>query len=114
MGTVALQPLDGQNVLRSKVDSTSGTTAAPGGTTGLIIRVYKLFLVINTPAVTIKFQDGSTDLTGAMSLAANGSITLDLDGQPWFVCSSGNAFNITQSGTTQISGAVYYTLTAFN
>ena len=113
MAGVTLQPVDGLALKQSVVSSTSGTISAPAGTTGSIIRVYKLFLVV-TGAVSITFKDGSTALSGAMALAANGAITLDLDGQPWFVCSPGNAFTIAQSGSTQVSGTVYYTLTPWN
>lgn len=113
MGTVCLQPLDGQNCLAVALSSAAGgDIAAVTGTPGLIIRVYKLFLVC-TGASNITFKDGATALSGAMALAANGAITLDLDGQPWFSCSVGNTFNINSSASTQVSGTVYYTQQRF-
>ena len=114
MAGVTLQPLDGSGLLAVKVDNNgSGDIAAPGAQgAGQIIRVYKLFIVC-TGATSITFKNGSTALSGAMALAANGAITLDLDGQPWFVCSPNAAFNINSSGSTQVSGAVYYTVNQF-
>ena len=112
MATFTLQPLDGSGLLAASISSTSATITAITGVTGQNIRVYKIFLVV-TATVTVKFQDGSTDLTGAMSLANNGAITLDLDGQPWFTCTRGNSFTIVQSSTTQVSGTVYYTVNQY-
>lgn len=108
-----IQPIDGGQIIRTSVSSSAGGAInSPGGTAGFIIRVYRLILVC-TGATNIKFQDGSTDLTGAMALAANGSITLDNSGEPWFVCTAGNAFAINSSASTQVSGAVWYTLNQF-
>jgi len=109
MAGVSLQPFDGRALQVAVVSTTATATSAPAGTVGSIIKVYKLFLVC-TATTNLKFQDGSTDLTGAMALAANGAITLDLDGQPWFSCGVGNNFSINNSAATQVSGAVYYTL----
>ena len=81
---------------------------AVAGVTGQIIRVYKLFLVVGG-TTTLTFQDGSTGLSGGLPMVVNGSIVLDMDGQPWFKTSSGNAFNISNSGNLQVSGTVYYT-----
>ena len=113
MSGVQLQPGDSGPLQSALISSTYGTITAIAGVTGSVIKVYKLFLVV-TGAVTITFEDGSTALSGAMALSANGAITLDLDGQPWFPCSVGNAFNIIQSATTQVSGTVYYTMTNYN
>lgn len=112
MSGVSLQPADGMGLLTAVVSATATAISAPAGTASSIIRIYKLFLVA-TGATNIQFQDGSTALSGALALAANGSVTLDLDGQPWFACSTGNAFTISNSGATQVSGTVYYTLSPY-
>ena len=115
MAGVTLQPLDGASDLQRSVltSAAGGDIPAPAAAgAGQIIRVYKLFLVV-TGATSITFKDGSTALSGAMALAANGAITLDLDGQPWFVCSPNSAFNINSSASTQVSGTVYYTVNKF-
>lgn len=106
-----VQPIDGGKLTPAAINiSSTGTVIT--GTTGFIIRVYKIFLVV-TGATNLKFVDGSTDLTGAMGLSAGGSITLGSDGLPWFTCSSGANFVINLSSGTQTSGCVYYTSTAF-
>jgi hypothetical protein len=72
------------------------------------ILVHRLWLVGST-ASNITFKDGAgTSLSGAVPMAANGGITFDLTGEPWFTTALGNAFIINQSGTAQISGTVYY------
>ena len=114
MAGVSIVPSDNSLILTSAVVSNAGggAIAAPAATTGKIIRVYKLFLVV-TSATSITFQDGSTALSGAMALAANGAITLDFDGVPWFTTSAGAAFNVNSSNAVQVSGTIYYTLTKF-
>ena len=113
MAGFSLQPDSGLALSVAVVSITATSNAVIAGSANQYIKVYTLFLVENTPAVTIQFQDGTTALSGALPLSANGAITLDLDGTPWFTCSAGNAFTIAQSGTTQISGTIYYTMTPY-
>jgi hypothetical protein len=88
--------------------SSSGDNTLVSGTASQTIRVFKLFLVCNA-AVNIIFKDGaSTNLTGTMNMTANGGMTLDFDGEPWFVTSSGSAFVLNLSGAQQVSGTIYY------
>ena len=113
MAGVSLQPVDGLGLITAVVSASATSVSAPAGITGSIIRVYKLFLVVGA-ATNITFEDGTTALCGALPLAANGSVTLDLDGQPWFTCSRANNFTIGNSGNLQVSGAVYYTQTNYS
>jgi hypothetical protein len=84
------------------------TVAAPAGTTGLKVRVYRAWLSSGQGVTsTITFQDGSTNLSGAIPLINGQQLVLDNTGEPWFVTSLGNAFNISISGT-QVSGMLYY------
>ena len=109
MANVSIGPAELGSALAFAVVSSSATgIAAVAGVTGQIIRVYKLFLVVGG-TTTLTFQDGSTGLSGGLPMVVNGSIVLDMDGQPWFKTSSGNAFNISNSGNLQVSGTVYYT-----
>lgn len=85
----------------------TGANTLVAGVGGQTIRVFKLFLVVSA-ATNLTFRNGATDLTGAMSMAANGTIVLDFDGEPWFVTSAGSAFVLNQSGTAQVSGAIRY------
>ena len=113
MANVSLSPNDDSSTLSIAVVSSSATAiAAIAGATNSIFRVYKLFLVVGG-TTTITFEDGSTALSGGLPLATNGSITLDMDGTPWFTTSRGNAFTIANSGNLQVSGAVYYTSRIF-
>lgn len=89
----------------------NGDNVIIAGTASQTIRVYKMFSVIGGAAtVTIKSGTaGGLDLTGAMSITANGSIVLDFDGEPWFVTVAGDAFTWNQNAAIQTSGRVYYT-----
>lgn len=84
-----------------------GDNAIVTATVGQTTRAFKLFLVV-AGAVDLKFKRGATDLTGAMSLGAGGSITLDFDGEPWFVTGANEAFNINLSAAVQCSGLLLY------
>jgi len=111
MTTFAIGPEDRTIYTVAVVSSTAATISAIPAVTGQQIRVYKLFLVSSGTA-TITFEDGSTALAGGIPMTANGAITLDADGLPWFTTSAGNAFQIANSGSgVTISGALYYTTT---
>lgn len=95
--------------------SASGDNAVVAATPNWRVRVFQIFFVVSADTV-ITFKDGaSIDLTGPISMKANGSVVLDFvrgsreADQPWFTTSEGNAFIINQSGTAQVSGRVYYT-----
>lgn len=87
--------------------SSTGDNTVIAGISGQTIRVWRIFFVLSA-ATNLTFKNGSISLTGAMSMAANGSFLLDLQGDPWFVTSSGNNFIINQSGTAQVSGTIFY------
>lgn len=92
------------------------TNAAASGDTTLVAAVTgKRYIVVNyaivaTGAVSVKFKDGaSTDLTGAMALAANGGVSFATDPtSPAFQTSVGNALVINASGAVQVSGHIAY------
>lgn len=71
------------------------------------IRVFRLFFIASADT-TITIKDGSTALTGAITLFAGGAFVLDYQDLAWFCTSAGNAFVISQTGTAQISGRIYY------
>ncbi len=107
MAYVSLGPSGDMPLTIAVVSSSATTIAAVAGVAGSVTAVYKLFLVVGG-STNIAFADGSTAQSGALPLTTNGSITLDLDGTPWFVTAPGAAFNITNSGNLQVSGSVYY------
>ena len=110
MAGVSLTPNHDSSVLSVAVVSSSATAiTAIAGATNSIFRVYKLFLVVGG-TTTITFEDGTTGVSGGLPMTAtNASITLPLDGTPWFTTGRGNAFTIGNSGNLQVSGTVYYT-----
>jgi hypothetical protein len=87
--------------------ASSGDNSLVAGVSSQTIRVFRIFLVA-TSAVTLKFRDGTTDLTGGISLTAGGAIVLDFQAEPWFVTSTAAAFQINLSSAAQVSGRIYY------
>lgn len=82
----------------------SGDNQLVSATAGKTTKLYKAFLAIS-PAVTLRIKDNATLLTGPMNLS---SITLDFDGEPWFVTSSNSSLVIHLASATQVSGRIYY------
>lgn len=74
------------------------------------ILVDRIWLV-SGGSTNLTFKDGAgTSLSGAVPLSANGGLTFDLSGEPWFITSLGNDFVINSSSAVQVSGQVYYHL----
>lgn len=72
------------------------------------IKIWKLIFQVNgNCAVTIK--TGLTPMTGPMSLAQGGGLTLQRDSDPWFTCGVNEAFNFDLDVAAQVSGRAYYT-----
>lgn len=89
--------------------SSSGDNTLLVGTGGQTIRLFKMWLVA-AAAVALKFKDGAgADFHPAITLLANGSWLLDLDGEPWFVTATGNGLVLNLSAAVQVSGRFYYT-----
>src|SRR5215472_115946 len=85
--------------------SASGSIVA--GVAGQTIRVYRLFMSVNTVTNTVQFTDGTTNFTGVMTLAQGTPLNLNFDGTPWFTCAVGNGFSVVLAGG-QTSGALYF------
>lgn len=77
----------------------AGTTVLVAGVAGKRIKVYS-YAVVADSAGTCKFSDG-TDLTGAMSFAANGGISCAPGEDPWLVAASGNDLSIVCTAGTK-------------
>lgn len=92
--------------------STGSDNTIVSASTGLVVRVYRMFFVVGG-ATTVTIKDGSSNsLTGPIPFgAAGGALTLDTSGDPWFQTSKGNAFIINENASVQISGAIWYTQT---
>jgi len=78
-----------------------GSLTIVNGATGLKVYATAIVLVMGA-AGTIKFQEGGTDLTGAISLAANAGFVV-ISGDPTTPCLSTNtpglALNIVTTGS---------------
>lgn len=110
IGAVTVRASADPELTGAKFDNAaaSGDTTAVAGAGGSVVRVYRLILVA-AAATSLTFKDGTTALTGAMSLAANEAMILDFDGEPWFTCGNGNSFTVNSSNAVSVTGRVYYT-----
>lgn len=90
--------------------ATTGDNTLVAGVAGQIITVYKIFLVVTTTAVALTFKDGTagTALTGAITPTPGTPLIFQFETTPWFFASPGNNFVLNQSGTSQVSGRIYY------
>jgi hypothetical protein len=86
--------------------TTSGSTQVVGAVSGKRIRVIA-FAVIASATVNIKFQSGSTDITGTMRLVEGGGIAHAYDGG-LFQTAVGQALNINLSTNATVGGYVVY------
>jgi len=87
-------------------EASSGASAQIAAVTGKRIRVMSFFMVA-AGAVGVKFQSATTDLTGVMSLAANGGISTTSH-SGLFETAAGEALNINLSAAVQVSGSMAY------
>src|SRR5689334_16629252 len=71
------------------------------------IKVHRIFIVVGG-STNITFKHGTTAFTGALPMTANGGITLDITGEPWFITALNEAFVINSSSAVQVSGALWY------
>jgi hypothetical protein len=106
--------------LSSSVVNTAASTAVlvPAQGSGIVIEVYKLFLVAGPAGAfpnLLTFGDGVQALSGSLYAANVGAeITednSDSDGgnaAPWFTCTAGQPFQVSNPGLIQISGRILY------
>lgn len=87
--------------------SSSGANALVSATASQTTRVFRIMLMFHA-ATTAKFQSASTDLTGAMQFQAGQSLTLDYDGEPWFVTGTNEAFNLNLGTAVTVTGFIQY------
>lgn len=88
----------------------SGDNTIVGAITDQKIVVIALVLVTNADVV-VTFKNGSTAVTGAMSLPADGDkIILPLNEEGWFETSVGAALVLNLSGTVAVDGCLTYAI----
>lgn len=102
MARVGIEGGQGHQTQHGKISVSSGTTqlvAAQGS--GQRIKVYN-YAVVSTTAGTVKFTDGTDDLTGAMAFAANGGIAAPgAPSEVWFQTGANRALSITTTAATE-------------
>ena len=84
----------------------SGNTQVVGAVSGKRIRVIA-YAVIANATVSIKFQSGTTDITGSMRVVEGGGIAHAYDGG-LFQTAVGQALNINLSTNATVGGYVVY------
>lgn len=70
--------------------------------------IHRLWLVVGG-ATNLTFKDNLSS-PAAVPMSANGGLTFDATGEPWFCTAINQAFIINSSSAVQVSGEVYYTL----
>ncbi len=90
----------------------SGDTVIVAAVTGKRIRVIN-YVLTAAGVVSVTFRSGTTALTGAMPLAANGGISV-AGAQPgfWLQTAAGEALNLSLSAAVQVSGHITYDVAA--
>lgn len=84
----------------------SGTVVA--GVAGKRIRVFGMATVA-LAAVGVKLQSNATDISGVLSLAANGGVVWGHSGTvPWCETAVGEALNINMTLATTLGGVLIY------
>ena len=92
----------------AKIDLNSiGDNTLVSAVASQTIRLYKIQFIVAAD-VDIIFKDGSTALTGLMTLFAGGSYILDFDKEPWYTTSSGSALVLNLSAAVQVSGRLHF------
>ena len=100
----------GYQALSAKINVTSaGTNELVAAVSGNIIRVISLFLWVDNTN-TIKFQSGSTDITGPAQTTSGDRVILPKNEYGWFWTSSGEALNLNTSKGHGVNGSLTYFL----
>lgn len=72
------------------------------------IVIHRLWLVC-AGATSLTFKDNLSS-PAAVPMGANGGLTFDATGEPWFITNPNTAFIINSSNPVQVSGECYFTL----
>ena len=96
-------------VVATKIDTAAGSTVAlVPASAGKRVYVVAIALTLASQT-TIKFQDGTTDLTGALTCTSFVLDQMNVGDRliPRWTTSAGNAFNIVFGAAVQCSGAIW-------
>jgi len=87
--------------------SSSGDNAIVAAVTSKVIRVFSYVLVADG-AVAAKWRNGTTDITGPMSFAANGGVSAPFSPVGHFQTSSNTALNLNLGSAVGVRGHITY------
>jgi len=85
--------------------SSSGVNQIIAGQAGYKIRILN-YVIVASGAVNVKWQSGSTDVTGLLYLAANGGVSAPYANDGHFATANGDDLNLNLSGATAVGGHV--------
>lgn len=88
--------------------SSSGSNQIIAANATKRIIIHRIWLVV-AGATNLTFVDNLSS-PAAIPMAANGGITFDATGEPWFITDKNTAFSINSSAAVQVSGECYYTV----
>jgi len=109
MAGITTQTIDGQFITALPFNiGTATQTSVVAAVAGQRVRVYKLAITA-AAAENITFLDGTTALTGAITMSTGQPLVLPMDGNPWLVTSAGNALNITPTSAAVLAGVIWFT-----
>lgn len=106
-GYTNIGPIDGEFTEVIINQTNAATVALVSGVSGQKTRAYRFFVSASANTATVQFLDGTTALTGAMTLN-NSGLSVSFDGNPYFTTSSGNALNMIVGGAGTVGGRLYY------
>ena len=85
----------------------AGTEGIVEGISGKVIQVLSLFVTSELDA-NVKFQTGSTDLSGVVYLAARGGMVIAHQPFAIFQTADGEDFNMYRTATGNFGGSIVY------
>ena len=107
MNVTRASPLVSPHVRLGATPASLNANELVAAATGAKYRVLAA-AVIATTAVSVKFQSGSTDITGTFPLGANGGMVLPFNEHGWFETASGEALNIHLSSAVSCGVQLHY------
>ena len=97
--SVEIQQHQGRNLLFGSISVTAGTNSLVAAQSDNQRVKVCSYAVVCDAAATVKFTDGTDDLTGAMSFATNGGISASGQASsPWFSTGRGRPLSIVTTG----------------
>lgn len=107
MNVTSAVPLRTPHVNLGATPASSGANQLVAAEPGARYRVLSA-AVVATTTVSVKFQSGTTDITGTFPLGANGGFVLPFNEHGWFETNVNEALNINLSGAVSTGVQLQY------